>query len=96
MDIKKSMAIAAASAVAFTSAFAESNEDYIKTFGMIAFQNGGLKELQLTPAEKLIAKAIVLKSFLRTKNAANAPIAVEAPATNVIVNAKSALLSILR
>lgn len=51
MDIKKSMAIAVASAVAFTSAFAESNEDYIKTFGMIAFQNGGLKELQLTPAE---------------------------------------------
>lgn len=51
MDIRKTIAIAAASCAAFTSAFAETNEDYIKTFGMFVYQNGGLKELQLNPAE---------------------------------------------
>ena len=60
MDIKKTIAIAAATAATLTSALADTkadaaasatNEDYIKTFGMFVFQNGGLKELQLNPAE---------------------------------------------
>ncbi len=51
MDIKKTIAVAAASTAAFASTFAETNEDYIKTFGMIVFNNGGLAELKLTPAE---------------------------------------------
>lgn len=51
MDIKKTMAVAAVSAAAFATSFAETNEDYIKTFGMIVFQNGGLSELKLSPAE---------------------------------------------
>ena len=51
MDIKKITAVAAISAAAFATSFAETNEDYIKTFGMIVFKNGGLSELKLTPAE---------------------------------------------
>ena len=51
MDIKKTIAVAAISAAAVTSTFAETNEDYIKTFGMIVYQNGGMKELRLSPAE---------------------------------------------
>ncbi len=51
MDIKKTIAVAAASAAAFSTSFAETNEDYIKTFGMLMFNNTGLAELKLTPAE---------------------------------------------
>ncbi len=51
MDIKKTIAVAAASTVALASSFAETNEDYIKTFGMIMFDRNGLAELKLTPAE---------------------------------------------
>lgn len=51
MDIKKTIAVAAASTAAFASSFAETNEDYIKTFGMIMFERNGLAELKLTPAE---------------------------------------------
>lgn len=51
MDIKKTIAAAAISAAAVTSTFAETNEDYIKTFGMIVYKNGGLSELKLTPTE---------------------------------------------
>ena len=51
MDIKKSIAVAAAVAAVSASAFAETNDDYIKTFGMIMFERNGLAELQLTKAE---------------------------------------------
>ena len=51
MDIKKSIAVAAAAAAVSASAFAETNDDYIKTFGMIMFERNGLAELQLTKAE---------------------------------------------
>ena len=51
MDIKKTIAVAAASTAAFASSFAETNEDYIKTFGMIMFERNSLAELKLTPAE---------------------------------------------
>ncbi len=49
--MKKTIAVAAASAAAFSTSFAETNEDYIKTFGMIVFNNGGLSELKLSPEE---------------------------------------------
>ncbi len=51
MDIKKTIVAAAAAAAVSASAFAETNDDYIKTFGMIMFERNGLAELQLTKAE---------------------------------------------
>ena len=52
MDIKKTIATAAISAAAVTSSFAGATEDnYIKTFGMIVYKNSGLTELKLSPTE---------------------------------------------
>ena len=52
MDIKKTIAAAAISAAAVTSTFAGATEDnYIKTFGMIVYKNSGLTELKLSPTE---------------------------------------------
>ena len=51
MDIKKTIVATAAAAAVSASAFAETNDDYIKTFGMIMFERNGLAELQLTKAE---------------------------------------------
>lgn len=43
MDIKKALIGAAASCAMFSAvSFAQTNEDYIKTFGMIMFERNGL------------------------------------------------------
>ncbi len=51
MDIKKTIAAVAISAASITSTFAETNQDYIKTYGMLVYKNGGLAELKLSPSE---------------------------------------------
>ena len=52
MDIKKALIGAAASCAMFSAvSFAQTNEDYIKTFGMIMFERNGLSELKLDKAE---------------------------------------------
>ena len=52
MDIKKAViSVAAGCAMFSTVSFAQTNEDYIKTFGMIMFERNGLSELKLEKAE---------------------------------------------
>ena len=52
MNIKKTLATAVASVSVFsTVSMAESNEEYIKTFGMITFERNGFTELKLNEAE---------------------------------------------
>jgi len=43
--------LAAAAALSASAAYADTNDDYIKTFGMVMFERNGLADLQFTPAE---------------------------------------------
>ena len=51
LKIKTILALAAAISAPLAPSFAETNEDYIKTFGMVVFKNSGLPALKLAPAE---------------------------------------------